>query len=312
MASERMKERLQALKRGTRGAGGAGAARAGGTGAARPGARAPARANAAKRPAAARRAGSAGASVARSEVHIEPVGVEVYLPGGEIDTAHGPLFLHERRRSELDKFTARFLRRLDAARKRALKLDLHEQLAKLLDDGLGKALFLDLETAGLVQCPVFLTGVMVAGRNDWILRQYFARHYAEEKALIRATIDLLDERPNLVTFNGRSFDWPMIKTRAAYHRLKVPADPFHVDLLPHSRRHWRGHFENCRLQTLEWKVVGRRRMGDVPGSEIPGRYHRYVKNGDPYPLVPVFHHNMLDLVTMADLLVEMLELEVGA
>jgi uncharacterized protein len=246
------------------------------------------------------------------EVHAEPVGVEVFLSGAERRNRHGAIYVHERLRSEMDKYTARFLRRLDAAIRRAARLDTHEQLARLLTDGLDKALFLDLETTGLSQVPVFLTGVMVAGRSDWTLRQYFARHYAEEKALILTTLELLEERPNLVTFNGRSFDWPMIKTRAAYHKLRLPREPFHVDLLHHARRHWRGAFEDCRLQTLEWRVVGRRRAGDVPGAEIPERYHRYVKDGDPWPLAPVFHHNLLDLVTMADLLVEMLELEAGA
>jgi uncharacterized protein YprB with RNaseH-like and TPR domain len=262
-------------------------------------------------PAARPRARSAGARATAGETRAEPLGVGVFLPGAELVTAHGPIYVHQRMRSEMDRSTGAFLRRLTAARKRAVKLDVHEHLAQLLAGGLEKALFLDLETTGLSQVPVFLTGVMFAGRADWTLRQYFARNYAEEKALIQATLALVDERPNLVTFNGRSFDWPMVKTRAAYHRLKVPREPFHVDLLHHARRHWKGMFEDCRLQTLEWKVVGRRRTGDVPGAEIPERYHRFVKDGDPWPLAAVFHHNLLDLVTMADLLVEMLELEAG-
>ena len=255
------------------------------------------------------RARSAGPRAAAARA--EPLGVETYLSGGEVLTPHGPIFVHQRLRSEMDRYTARFLRRLDAVSRRSAKLDVDEQLARLLTDGLDQALFLDLETAGLSQCPVFLAGVMTAGRSDWTLRQYFARHYAEERALIHATLELIEERPTLVTFNGRTFDWSMIRTRAAYHRLKVGREPRHVDLLQHARRHWRGAFEDCRLQTLEWKVVGRRRSGDVPGAEIPERYHQYVKDGDPWPLAAVFHHNLLDLVTMADLLVEILEREAG-
>jgi uncharacterized protein len=299
VASEKLSARLRAL----RGPGCAGRSRPA-SGVAR------SAAAAAPRP----RTRSAGArAVARpGEPHAAPLGVEVYLPGAELHTAHGAVYVHERGRSEMDKGTAAFLRRLAAALKRAAKLDVHEQLAQLLGEGLERALFLDLETTGLSSVPVFLTGVMFAGRTDWTLRQYFARNYSEEKALIRATLELLDARPNLVTFNGRSFDWPMVRTRAAYHKLRLPREPFHVDLLHHARRHWRGVFEDCRLQTLEWKVVGRRRTGDVPGAEIPERYHRFVKDGDPWPLAAVFHHNLLDLVTMADLLVEMLELETGS
>lgn len=282
MAGDPLKRKLSALKR----AGSPAAARK--------------RANAAKA------GGPSGDGVAR-----EPIGVEAYLPGAELQTPHGRMYVHQRARSEMDKGTARFLRRLAGLEERSLKLDCHEQIARLLTEGLHKALFLDLETTGLSQSPVFLTGVMYAGRADWTLQQYFARNYTEEKALVRTSLDLLDERPNLVTFNGRTFDWPFLKVRAAYHKLKLPREPFHVDLLHHSRRHWRGVFENCKLQTLEWKVVGRRRVGDVGGAEIPERYHRFVKDGDPWPLAPVFHHNLLDLVTMGDILVEILDLEIG-
>ena len=267
----------------------------------------------AKAPGPARRPASAAAKrkAAAAGRTSEPLGVEVYLPGAELQTYEGAIYVHERRRSEMDKGTARFLRRLAKLQEKTLRLDCHEQIAFLLTEGLERAVFLDLETTGLSQSPVFLTGVMTAGKSDWTLRQYFARNYTEEKALVRHSLDLLDERPHLVTFNGRSFDWPFLKVRAAYHKLKLPKEPFHLDLLHHSRRHWKGVLENCRLQTLEWKVVGRRRAGDVDGAEIPGLYHQFVKDGNPWPLAGVFHHNLLDLVTMGDLLVEILEREVG-
>ena len=56
------------------------------------------------------------------------------------------------------------------------------------------------------------------------------------------------------------------------------------------------------LTTLELHVCRRRRSGDVPGEEVPGLYHDYVRNGDPYRLIPVFHHNMLDVITMGEIL----------
>ncbi len=245
-------------------------------------------------------------------ITAEPLGVEIYLPGQVRENEHGPHFVHTRGRSEMDKGTAQFLRRMQRVGQRALKLDVHEELAGLLSAGLERTVFLDLETTGLSQCPVFLVGVMLPGPTDWELRQYFARDYAEERAIVRETFRLLEARPHLVTYNGASFDWPFLKTRAVYHRMGGIPELHHVDLLKHARRHWRGTFEDCKLQTLEWKVVGRRRVGDVLGSEIPGRYHRFVQDQDPWPLAPVFHHNLLDLVAMADLLVEMLELEAGA
>jgi len=69
-----------------------------------------------------------------------------------------------------------------------------------------------------------------------------------------------------------------------------------------ARRRWKGLLRDCRLQTLELHVCRRRRTGDVPGEQVPGIYHEYVRKGDPYALVPVFHHNLLDVVTMAEIL----------
>ena len=78
--------------------------------------------------------------------------------------------------------------------------------------------------------------------------------------------------------------------------------PRHLDLLHASRRRWKGRLPDCRLTTIERHVTRRRRVGDVSGAEVPDLYHAYVKNGDPYPLVPVFHHNLLDVITMAEIL----------
>jgi uncharacterized protein YprB with RNaseH-like and TPR domain len=108
----------------------------------------------------------------------------------------------------------------------------------------------------------------------------------------------------LVSFNGKSYDVPFMKERAAYHRLDLSCvnDKPHLDLLHWSRRKWKGSVTDCRLKTLEWEICRQRRWGDVPGDQIPGIYHRFVRTGDPYQLVPVFHHNVLDLVTMVDLI----------
>ena len=78
--------------------------------------------------------------------------------------------------------------------------------------------------------------------------------------------------------------------------------PRHLDLLHPARRRWRGDLPDCRLQTLESRICRRRRVGDVPGEEVPGLYHDFVRNGDAARLVPVFHHNLLDVTTMSDIL----------
>ena len=164
------------------------------------------------------------------------------------------------------------------------------------------ALFLDLETCGLSSSTVFLAGTMHWNGEDFVLRQYFARHYGEEGPLLRALNESMAGFEHLVTFNGKTFDVPFLQGRAVVHGERLALPPHHLDLLHPSRRRWRGEFTDCRLKTLESRVCGRHRVGDVPGEEIPGLYHDYVKHGDPYRLVPVFHHNLLDVITMSDIL----------
>jgi uncharacterized protein YprB with RNaseH-like and TPR domain len=179
----------------------------------------------------------------------------------------------------------------------------HEpELVALAARGLEHALFLDLETCGLSSSTVFLAGTMHWNGDDFVLRQYFARHYGEEAPLLRALGEAMAGFEYLVTFNGKTFDVPFLQGRAVVHGVRLALPPRHLDLLHVARRRWRGEFADCRLKTLESRVCRRRRVGDVPGEEIPGLYHDFVKYGDPYRLVPVFHHNLLDVITMSDIL----------
>jgi uncharacterized protein YprB with RNaseH-like and TPR domain len=167
---------------------------------------------------------------------------------------------------------------------------------------LSRALFLDLETGGFTASPVFLAGTMHWNGTDFVLRQYFARHYGEEAPLIRALSSQMQEFDVLVTFNGKSYDVPFLTGRAVVHGARLELPPRHVDLLHPSRRRWRELLPDCRLQTLEFHVCRRRRFGDVPGEEVPALYHDFIRRGDPYRLIPVFHHNLLDVITMAEVL----------
>jgi hypothetical protein len=179
---------------------------------------------------------------------------------------------------------------------------LHQELEGLLRLPFDRVVFLDLETGGLSNACVFLAGTMRWTGDDFVLKQYFARNYAEEEALLRHLACYLAGAEALITFNGKSFDVPFLRERAVRHRLDIPIPAFHVDLLHHARAAWRGRVPNCRLVTLEAYVCGRRRSGDVPGDEIPGLYHEFVRGGEPHRLFPVFHHNLLDVITMDELL----------
>ena len=177
--------------------------------------------------------------------------------------------------------------------------DWAERAAEL--EGVGPTLFVDIETAGLAGAPLFLIGVLRVGPEGVWLAQFLARDYAEEAAVVQAFGTLGAEWERWVTFNGAVFDVPYIQDRAIMHRARVLPPAEHVDLLPRSRKRWRGEFSDCRLQTLETHVCGLRRVGDVPGAAIPALYHQFVRRSHWDLIAPVLHHNAMDLLTMAQL-----------
>ena len=223
-------------------------------------------------------------------------GVEAFLPGGEWrHEQHGSVFVHERLRSDVERRRTTWGRLPEPATGEL-------ELSSLRHLGLARALFLDLETCGLSSSPVFLAGTMFWNGEDFVLRQYFARHYGEEAGLLAAVAEQARGFEALITFNGKSYDAPFLAARALTHGVPLTLPRHHLDLLHHARRRWKQELPDCRLTTLERRVCRRHRVGDVPGDEIPGLYHDYVRNGDPWRLVPVFHHNLLDVTTMADVL----------
>ncbi len=171
-----------------------------------------------------------------------------------------------------------------------------------------RLLFLDIETLGLTSTPVFLIGIMHVGEDSrFVLRQFFARDYAEERHILSHVAEALGAFDRLVTFNGKSFDWPYLRDRALYHSVRLGREPANLDLLHEARRRWKTVLPNCQLQTLEYHVSRRRRTGDIPGNLIPEAYHRYVRTGDARRMADVLHHNALDLVTMAELMLFILQ-----
>ena len=113
----------------------------------------------------------------------------------------------------------------------------------------------------------------------------------------------------LVTFNGKSFDWPLLETRYRMTRTIAAHVPeAHLDLLHPARHLWRLRLGSVRLAELEWHVLGKRRGADVMSELIPQIYFNYLGGGAPDPLVPVFLHNQMDLVGLAALAQRMFSL----
>ena len=150
-------------------------------------------------------------------------------------------------------------------------------------------------------------------------RQYLLVRIADERALLALVAGELARAGALVSFNGKSFDAPMLETRYLYHRLEWAAARLpHLDMLHVARRFWRGGTavapdaapaeSSCSLVALERQLSARGGEGDVSGFEIPARYFHFVRTGDARPLQIVFEHNRLDLLSLAALTARALHL----
>lgn len=222
-------------------------------------------------------------------------GVELEIP------ERGTVLLIERQVAELDDVADLDARYSDHVRR--ANAPLRARLAALCPDPApDDLLFVDAETTGLGNAQIFLIGTMSWEADGLVVRQYFARDYAEEAALTHCFVEQVRGKRLLVSFNGKSFDLPRIRTRAITNAVPFPDPPPHLDLLHACRRVWRGELPNCRLKTLEQCICGRSRCGDIPGDAIPDAYHAYVHTANAFQIGQIVQHNMLDLVTLAELL----------
>ncbi|MGE5325742.1 MAG: ribonuclease H-like domain-containing protein, partial [Deltaproteobacteria bacterium] len=168
-----------------------------------------------------------------------------------------------------------------------------------------KLAYLDTETTGLAggtgTCA-FLIGVGIVEGRQFAVRQFFLRDYPEEKAVLAALAEMLEPFAGVVTFNGKTFDLPLLETRYALARMKSPfARLVHLDLLHPARRLWKLRLDSCKLTHLEKHILGIERQGDVDGAEIPAIYFDYLRTGEARGLQPVFYHNALDIMTLTAL-----------
>ena len=188
----------------------------------------------------------------------------------------------------------------------------------LLDPALGgcrpdharpRTIFIDLETTGLsggAGTLAFLVGCGYFDLGAFQVRQFLLTSHAGERALLAAVADFFDDADLIVTYNGKTFDVPVMETRWMFHRMEMPLDGVpHFDMLHPARRLWKNRagdgYEDagCRLSTLERTLFDVQRVGDVPGFDIPSRFFGFVRSGDPRPLEPVLEHNRIDLVSLA-------------
>ena len=164
-------------------------------------------------------------------------------------------------------------------------------------------LFFDTETTGLAGgtgTRAFMIGALDLQGSRLRLRQLLTTTMGAETAMLREFSSWLHSGTTLVSYNGKSYDRPLLSARYRLARMPDPlADRAHIDLLHPVRRRWRGQWENCRLGTAERQLLGVVRENDLPGSEAPRAWTSYLRGGSATNLRRVVAHNAQDLISLA-------------
>ena len=232
--------------------------------------------------------------------------IQDVLDGRFVSTRHGQAFIYE------EKYDADY-RHGWAPLETQAPLNLMAAWAKdprLLEMPLEAFAFLDTETSGMAGGTGTYAFLVGAGRFEetasgrtFRLLQLFMRDPGEEPALLEALADFLAPCRALVTYNGKAFDAPLLKTRYTLHDIPIPFEDYaHVDLLHLARRLWRDRLPSRTLKYIEENVLDAPRTSEeVPGYEIPWLYFDYLRTGDASEMKGVFYHNAMDIVALAAL-----------
>jgi uncharacterized protein YprB with RNaseH-like and TPR domain len=166
--------------------------------------------------------------------------------------------------------------------------------------------FLDFETTGLSGGTGTIAFLAAVGRFEgpcFRVAQVFLDDFPGETDFLGEVLSLLEERPFLVTYNGKAFDYPLLKTRCVMNAIKIPQVSGHIDALHVTRRLWRRTLGPCSLKAMEESVLGLPRGEDIPGFLIPGIWLDYVsgKKAADGLMEAVIEHNATDVVSLARL-----------
>lgn len=168
-----------------------------------------------------------------------------------------------------------------------------------------KAVFLDIETTGLTGGTGNIAFLIGAGRligPNLLIKQWLLNDFGAEPNQLKQLIGTLSDAQGVVSYNGKSFDVPLLKSRTRLNGIEMRIDELiHLDLLHPTRRAFRKSWPNCRLITAEKHLLGRERIDDLPGAEAPAAWLDYLQRGNPRHLSDVLQHNADDIVALAAL-----------
>ncbi|MCU7945141.1 MAG: ribonuclease H-like domain-containing protein [Candidatus Thiodiazotropha sp. (ex Cardiolucina cf. quadrata)] len=163
--------------------------------------------------------------------------------------------------------------------------------------------YIDTETTGLSGGSgtlAFLVGMAVLDETAILLTQFLITRFAAETFMLTAFAQSLTGDDRLVSYNGKSYDLPLLVTRYRMHSLSHPLEQLpHVDLLHPTRRLFRRQWPDCRLTTLEKNLLGFKRRNDLPGAEAPAAWFSYIRHGQGENLIKVVTHNQQDILSLA-------------
>lgn len=229
--------------------------------------------------------------------------------GGELPffvehTEHGPRYVRRVRAlpaARVGRVPLVSARDADPAMLALLALD-----PELAGCDLRRALFLDTETTGLAGgtgTVPFLLGLswFDAEAGAFIVEQVLLRRLGEEAPILTLLAERLEAASVIVTYNGKAFDMPLLRTRYVMNRLPAPPPRPHLDLVHVARRIHRARLTSRTLVSIEQEVLGRVRVGDVPGGEIVACYAHFLRTGDEAALLGVVEHNEADVLSMVAL-----------
>jgi len=167
-------------------------------------------------------------------------------------------------------------------------------------------LVLDLETTGLGRgnTLAFLIGLGYYEGDTYTVEQIFMPDPEAELNSFDRLMELLETHSVLITFNGKTFDVPVLESRLLYNRLWLNLrEKEHLDLMHIARRLWKNQLPSCALESLEFYIMGqvRDKELDISGGLIPQTYYQYLVSGDPEPIRRILLHNQLDVLYTAAL-----------
>lgn len=168
-----------------------------------------------------------------------------------------------------------------------------------------RLLFLDTETTGLsggAGTVAFEIGLGFIDHRGMVIRQYVMRDYSEEGAMLEEIAALFRRFDTVVSFNGKTFDLPLLESRMVMNRIRMPVTQMpHLDLLHAARRVYKMRLKRCSLSALEEAVLGHCRQDDLPGAQVPQRYFDYIRTKEFSLLEDVLRHNFDDVKSLAQL-----------